>query len=37
MFLEWQPRESGGGLVKQHTDAKLFSVKLRKMKKEQIY
>ena len=25
MFLEWQPRESGGGLIKQHTDASILS------------
>ena len=25
MFLEWQPRESGGGLVNQHTDAAILS------------
>ena len=25
MFLEWQPRESGGGLVKQHLDANILS------------
>ena len=25
MFLEWQPRESGGGLVKQHLDPNILS------------
>mgnify|MGYP003117790758 CR=1 FL=1 len=25
MFLEWQPRESGGGLVNQHLDANILS------------
>ena len=25
MFLEWQPRESGGGLVKQHSDPNILS------------
>lgn len=24
-YLEWQPRESGGGLVQQHTDAEILS------------
>tara|TARA_R100001460_G_scaffold7883_3_gene19823 strand:+ start:3053 stop:3838 length:786 start_codon:yes stop_codon:yes gene_type:complete len=24
MYLEWQPRESGGGLVNQHTDASIL-------------
>ena len=25
MFLEWQPRESGGGLIKQHLDPNILS------------
>ena len=25
MFLEWQPRESGGGLIQQHTDPQILS------------
>jgi|TARA_R100001510_G_C7615332_1_gene177676 hypothetical protein len=25
MFLEWQPRESGGGLISQHTDPDILS------------
>tara|TARA_R100001443_G_scaffold24201_4_gene36435 strand:- start:16459 stop:17247 length:789 start_codon:yes stop_codon:yes gene_type:complete len=25
MYLEWQPRESGGGLVNQHTDASILA------------
>jgi hypothetical protein len=25
MFLEWQPRENGGGLIQQHTDPQILS------------